>query len=58
MSAWGWLERAPRVLATPEDPLAPLPHLKRWFAHIDTRPAAARARAIQERHAFNMVHDE
>jgi GSH-dependent disulfide-bond oxidoreductase len=28
MSAWGWLDRASRVLKGPDDPLAPYPHLK------------------------------
>lgn len=58
ISAWGWLERAPRVLATPDDPLAAFPHLKRWFAAIDSRPAVARARAAGRDHAFKTAVDE
>ena len=58
MSAWGWLERAPRVLANPTDPLAPFPNIKRWFETIDARPAAARARAIGKSHAFKTENDE
>jgi GST-like protein len=58
MSAWGWLERAPRVLTNPTDPLAPFPNIKRWFESIDARPAAARARAIGKAHAFKTGDDE
>ncbi|GBQ22338.1 glutathione S-transferase [Gluconacetobacter sacchari DSM 12717] len=44
MSAWGWLDRAPRILKGAEDTLAPWPHLDRYFQAIDARPAIARAR--------------
>ncbi|VXB03567.1 Disulfide-bond oxidoreductase YfcG [Burkholderia sp. 8Y] len=58
MSAWGWIDRAARVLKTTEAPLAAYPELQRWFANIDARPAVARARALNKRHAFKMVNDE
>ncbi|MDR5782683.1 glutathione S-transferase family protein [Caballeronia sp. LZ065] len=58
MSAWGWLDRASRVLKNSEDPLGPYPELKRWFAHIDARPAVARARAVNKTHAFKSVNDD
>lgn len=58
MSAWGWLDRASRVLHGAEDPLAPYPHLKRLFETVDARPAVARARNVGKEHAFKMVHDE
>ncbi|MDR5817028.1 glutathione S-transferase family protein [Caballeronia sp. LZ033] len=58
MSAWGWLDRASRVLKNSEDPLGPYPELKRWFAQIDARPAVARARAVNKTHAFKSVNDE
>lgn len=58
MSAWGWLDRASRVLKNREDPLGPYPELKRWFAQIDARPAVARARAVNKTHAFKSVNDE
>jgi GST-like protein len=58
MSAWGWLDRAPRVLKGQDDPLAAYPELKRWFARVDARPAVARARAVFKRHEFKMVNDE
>src|SRR5271156_3241212 len=46
MSAWGWLDRASRVLKGSDDPLAPFPHLKRLFQTVDARPATQRARAV------------
>ena len=58
MSAWGWLERAPRVLKRDTDPLGAFPDLKRWFASIDARPAAARARAVGADHPFKTANDE
>ncbi|WP_245471830.1 glutathione S-transferase family protein [Bradyrhizobium nanningense] len=44
MSAWGWIDRASRVMKGANDPLAPFPNVKRWFTAIDGRPAVARAR--------------
>jgi GST-like protein len=58
MSAWGWLERAPRVLPGSDDPLARFPNLKRLFQSVDARPAAARARAVGKNHAFKRELDE
>lgn len=58
MSAWGWLDRASRVFKSSDDPLAPYPELKRWFAQIDARPAVERARAVNKKHAFKSVNDE
>lgn len=58
MSAWGWLGRAARVLATPERPLAGFPHLERWFAAIEQRPAVARAKAVGTGHSFKTTMDE
>jgi GST-like protein len=58
MSAWGWLDRASRVLKGAEDPLAPYPHLKRLFSTIDGRPAVARARVVGKDHAFKKVSDD
>jgi len=52
ISAWGWIDRAPRVLPGGEDPLTAFPHLQRWFAAIDARPAVARARAVGQDHGF------
>jgi GST-like protein len=58
MSAWGWLDRASRVLAGTDDPLAPYPHLKQLFRTVDARPAVARARAIGKDHDFKDIIDE
>lgn len=58
MSAWGWLERASRVMKGAADPLGPYPHLKRLFEAVDARPAAARAKAVGKDHDFKTVRDE
>ncbi|RBP15588.1 GST-like protein [Roseiarcus fermentans] len=58
MSAWGWLDRAPRVLPGSADPVAAFPNLKRWFQTVDARPAVARARAVGTDHAFKKEMDE
>jgi GST-like protein len=57
MSAWGWLDRASRVLKGAADPLAPYPHLKRLFRTVDDRPAVARARAVGKDYAFKAIND-
>ncbi|MDB6052087.1 MAG: gst3 [Pseudomonas sp.] len=56
--AWGWLDKAPRVLKGEADPLAPFPNLKRWFQAIDARPAIKRARAVGQDHPFKKVMDD
>jgi GSH-dependent disulfide-bond oxidoreductase len=58
MSAWGWLDRASRVLHGAEDPLGDYPNLKRLFENVEARPAAARARSVGKGHAFKAVFDE
>lgn len=58
MSAWGWLDRASRVMKGIDDPLASFPNLKRLFDTVDARPAVARARDIGKDHAFKTVNDE
>jgi GST-like protein len=58
MSAWGWLDRASRVMKGAEAPLAAYPNLKRLFQMVDARPAVARARAVGSDHAFKKVNDE
>ncbi len=58
MSAWGWLDRASRVMKGADDPLAPYPHLKRLFQTVDARPAVQRARAVGQDHEFKKVTDE
>ena len=58
ISAWGWLDRASRVLKGADDPLGPYPHLKRLFHTVDARPAVTRARAVGTHHSFKTVRDE
>jgi GST-like protein len=58
ISAWGWIDRASRVMKGEVDPLAAFPNIKRWFAAIDARPAVARARGVGKDHAFKKEVDE
>jgi GST-like protein len=58
MSAWGWLDRAARVMKGLDDPLAAYPHLKRLFQMVDARPAAQRARAVGKGHDFKKTNDD
>jgi GST-like protein len=58
MSAWGWVDRAARVMKGEADPLDAFPEIKRWFARIDARPAVTRARAVGKDHEFKKVNDE
>lgn len=58
MSAWGWVDRASRVLRGDDDPLAAFPNLRRWFQAVDSRPAVARAREVGRGHAFKREVDE
>jgi GSH-dependent disulfide-bond oxidoreductase len=58
MAAWGWLDRAPRVLPGDSDPRSAFPNIERWFASIDARPAVARARAVGKNHAFKKEMDD
>lgn len=58
MSAWGWLDRASRVMKGADDPFGAFPNLKRLFETVDARPAVARARAVGSDHPFKKVNDE
>lgn len=58
ISAWGWIDRAPRVLPGELAPIAAFPNLERWFKAVDARPAVARARAVGADHAFKKDMDE
>jgi GST-like protein len=58
MSAWGWLERAPRVLPGEADSLAAFPNLHRFFDAVSARPAVARARAVGRDLTFKRELDE
>lgn len=58
MSAWGWLDRAARVLKAEDKPLHRWPNLTRFMNMINARPAVEQARAIMNRHSFKTVMDE
>jgi GST-like protein len=58
MSAWGWIDRAPRIFKGTTDPLAAYPNIERWFKTIDARPAAARARTVGQNHTFKREVDD
>jgi GSH-dependent disulfide-bond oxidoreductase len=58
ISAWGWLERAPRVLPGDAPALAAFPEIDRWYRGIDARPAVARARAVGKEHVFKKEVDD
>lgn len=56
IAAWGWIDRAGRVLG--ENELAQYPNLKRWFDEVNSRPAVARSRQVGQDHNFKMTADE
>lgn len=58
ISAWGWVDRASRVLKGAQEPLAAYPNIARWFQAIDARPAVARARKVGAEVPFKMERDE
>ncbi len=55
MAVWGWARLMPRVLD--EAAWDDLPNLKRLMDGIDARPAARRAAALKDRHAFKLEID-
>nr|WP_274607247.1 glutathione S-transferase N-terminal domain-containing protein [Paracraurococcus ruber] len=56
MAAWGWERAAAFVLG--QEKFDSLTNVKRHFAAINARPAADRAAAIKDRHAFKTEMDE
>jgi len=56
MALWGWARLTPFVLG--EDVAAKLVNVKRLVDEISARPAAQRAIAIKDRHAFKTEMDE
>ncbi|WP_376090475.1 glutathione S-transferase family protein [Roseomonas sp. CCTCC AB2023176] len=56
MAFWGWARLVPFVLG--DDAWATLPNVKRLHDEIAARPAAARALALKDRHAFKAEMDE
>ena len=55
MAVWGWARLLPMVLD--KDAWADLPYLKRLIDEINARPAAQRAAALKDRHAFKTEMD-
>ena len=56
MAIWGWARAVPFILG--QDAWSRLPNLKRLLDEVSARPAAARAEALKERHAFKNELDE
>ena len=56
MALWGWCRMVPFVIG--EDAWQTMPHLKRWFDGVHARPAAVRALALKDRHAFKTEMDD
>jgi GSH-dependent disulfide-bond oxidoreductase len=56
MAVWGWATRIPFILG--EEAWAGLPNLKRLVDEIGARPAAERATALKDRHAFKTEFDD
>jgi len=56
MAVWGWARAVPFMLG--EGAFGELPNLKRHFDEIGARPAAERANALKDRHAFKTDFDE
>lgn len=56
MSAWGWVDRHPRVLG--EGGIDAFPHVKAWFERVNARPAVARAREVPTRIEVKKEFDE
>lgn len=57
MAVWGWGSRLTYMLGD-DDIMAKFPNLDRLMREIDARPAAARAQALKDRHAFKAEMDE
>ena len=56
MALWGWSRLIPFVLG--QDAPARFPNLQRHLAEVSARPAAVRALALKDRHAFKAEMDD
>jgi GST-like protein len=56
MAVWGWARAVPFVLG--KDAWTTLPNVKRLLDEISARPAAQRAEALKDKHAFKTEMDE
>jgi GST-like protein len=57
MALWGWARMLSYVLGD-DAAWDKYPNVKRWFDTVSARPAAVRALAIKDRHAFKTENDE
>ena len=55
MAVWGWARALPFALGA--EAFAQLPNVKRLFDAVNARPAAQRAAALKDRHAFKTEMD-
>ena len=61
MAVWGWARMVPFLLGASPTDMAQweaFPNLKRMFDAVSARPAAGRALALKDRHAFKSDFDE
>jgi GST-like protein len=56
MAVWGWARLVPFVLG--EEAWSKMPNLKRHVDELTARPAAARAMALKDKHAFKAEMDD
>jgi GST-like protein len=56
MAVWGWARALPFALGA--EAWQQLPHVKRLFDAMNERPAAQRAAALKDRHAFKTEMDD
>jgi len=56
MAVWGWARAVPRILG--DGAWDKLSNVKRLLGEINARPAAQRAEALKDRHAFKMEMDD
>ena len=56
MALWGWVRMIPMVLG--EEGFAKFPNVKRFMDAVNERPAAQRAAALKDRHAFKTDMDD
>ena len=56
MAVWGWARAVPRILG--DGVWDKLPNVKRLLDEINARPAAQRADALKDRHAYKMEMDD
>ena len=56
MALWGWSRMVPYLMGN-DGAWETMPNLKRWFDEISARPAALRATALKDRHAFKTEVD-